>query len=106
MGVRKRGRAGASSVLPSPSQETNPDPRPLPPWNSPWHQKAPTPFLTRHLGSLFKVEGGEKKGQGSKWHSKTFFNEKTLAWRWESCPRLAGLPLWDGAQRRLPLTRW
>lgn len=61
MGVRKRGRAGAISVLPSPSQETNPDPCPLPPWNSPWHQKAPTPFLTRHLGSLFKVEGGERR---------------------------------------------
>lgn len=25
MGVRKRGRIGAVSVLPSPSQETNPD---------------------------------------------------------------------------------
>lgn len=46
---------------PIPSQETNPDPCPLPPWNSPWHQKVPTPFLTRHLGSLFKVEGGERR---------------------------------------------
>lgn len=34
---------------------------PLPPWKSPWHQKVPTPFLTRHLGSLFKVEGGERR---------------------------------------------
>lgn len=27
----------------------------------PWYQKVSTPFLTRHLGSLFKVEGGERR---------------------------------------------
>lgn len=58
---------------------------------------------------VFPVQGRgrrEKKGQGSEWHSKTFFNEKTLAWRWGSCPRLVGLPMWAGSQRRLPLTWW
>lgn len=79
---------------------------PLPPWKSLWHQKVPTPFLTRHLGSLFKVEGGERRKARAASGIPKHFNEKTLAWRRESCPRLPGLPLWAGPQRRLPLTRW
>lgn len=55
-------------------------------------RKFPLPSLP---DTWFPVKGRgrrEKKGQGSKWHSKSLFNEKTLAWRWESCPGWQGCP--------------
>lgn len=42
----ERGRAGSpASVLPSPSQETNPDPRPLLPWEYSMASAFPLPSL-------------------------------------------------------------
>lgn len=63
----ERGRAGSpTSVLPCPSQETNPEPCPLLPREDsvasgsshslPYQSRAP-----RHLGSPFTVQGGERR---------------------------------------------
>ena len=73
----ERGRAGCpTSVLPSLSQETNPDPCPLLPWEDSMASESSTPFLTR-VGnpdtwvpcSRYREEREEKPGQQVKFQN-------------------------------------